>query len=68
VGDERFEFERTQDSAWQRYKVDEIFLRNLRHPSPRGAGYRAEMRRTGLLMCGLAAAVIVLIALVANVL
>ena len=66
--DHRFEFERTQEYARQRYRLNDIFLRNLRHPSPRGAAYRAEMRRTGLMVCGVAAGVIVAIALLANVL
>jgi len=68
VDDHRFEFERTQDAAWQRYRLNDVFLRNLRHPSGRGAAYRAEMRRTGLMMCGVVAGVIVAIALLANVL
>jgi hypothetical protein len=68
MDDHRFEFERTQDNARQRYKVNDVFVRNLQHPSPRGAAYPAEMRRTGLMVAGLAAGVIALIALLSNVL
>ncbi|MCB0957529.1 MAG: hypothetical protein KDB06_08205 [Ilumatobacter sp.] len=62
-----FEFAEVQKQPWH-YRFwpapsRDVVLRNARHPSPGGEGYRRGMRRTGLTILVLGVAGIVAIAL-----
>lgn len=62
-----FEFAEVQKHRWHyRFwpaRSRDLFLRNARHPSPGGEGYRRSMRRTGLTIFVLGVAAIVAIVL-----
>ena len=63
-----FEFAEVQQRPWNRRfwpsRGAGLVMRNAKHPSPGGEGYRRSMRRTGLTIFGLGVVGIGLIALV----